>query len=66
MTRIELGHQPLDRAALAGGIVPLEQRADGRSELAIADQAPKREPELAQPRPGGIEPLRLLILGELE
>src|SRR4051812_4822219 len=52
---VDLGDQPLDAAALAGGVPALEEDADRRAELALADQAAEGEPQLAQPLPGEVE-----------
>ena len=58
VARVQLGDQPLDRAPLARGVPALEDDADRRAELAAADQAAERQPELGEPRPGGARAAR--------
>jgi hypothetical protein len=62
---VELRDEALDRAALAGGILTLEGHADRRAELPAPDQPAEGEAQLGEARPGFVEPVRLLLAGEL-
>ena len=53
---VEVVDQPLDRAALAGGVPALEDDAQRRADRAAADLAAQREAQPQQP---------FLLLGEL-
>ena len=66
VARVERSDEPLDRAALAGGVPALEQHAQRRADPLVADQAAEHEPQLQQPRLRASQPLGLLLLGEGE
>ena len=65
VARVELGDEPLDRAALAGGIPALEDHAHRWSELTVSELAADLQTQLEQPLLGGFEPQLALLLGEL-
>src|SRR5260221_646194 len=65
LQRILLRHQPFDRASLAGGIPALEDRADRRTQLPLADHPAEREPELGQPPPAALQPGLFVVAREL-
>src|SRR5829696_8929227 len=66
VARIEFGDQAADRASLPGGVLALEDHADGWAELTLADQSAEREAELCQPLPRALEPLGLLLARKLQ
>jgi hypothetical protein len=59
--RVELVDQPLDGAALAGGVPALEQHQQRRADLAAADLTAEQQPQVHQSFLG----LRQLLLGVL-
>ena len=62
---VERFDQPLDRAALAGGVPTLEDDAHRRAELPLPELSAVDEPKVQQPALRPAETLALLILGEL-
>src|SRR5262249_32701640 len=65
MPRVERRDEPLDRPALARGVLSLEDHANRRAELAAAEQPSQGEPELGQAPPAALQPRGLLLVREL-
>ncbi len=65
MARVELGDEALDRTALPSCVPALEDDAERRPELALADLASERQPELGEPGLSSLEPFLLLLLREV-
>ncbi|HEX2265641.1 MAG TPA: hypothetical protein VHH14_05100, partial [Solirubrobacterales bacterium] len=58
MARVQRRRQPLDRAALAGGVPALEDDGQRRPDLAVADQPAQRQPQLRRFKRRETEPLK--------
>src|SRR5438034_11577541 len=63
---VEVGHEPLDRAALARRVPALHEDAHRGPELAIAELAAELEPQRAEPLLRGLEALVLLLARQLQ
>ena len=66
MPWVEVVDQPLDGAALAGGVPALEDHAQRRPDLTVADLPAQRESQLQQPALLLGQLLLLLLLGQPE
>jgi hypothetical protein len=62
---VHLLREPLDRAALAGRVPALEQRAHGRAEPAVPDQPAELQAQRVQPVLPGGEPFLVLVAPDL-
>ena len=64
VARVELGDKALDRTALPACVPALEEDAERRTELPVADLPAQGQPELGEPGPCSLQPLLLLLLRE--
>jgi len=55
--RVERSDQPLDDAALARGVPPLEQHAQRRAQALLRDLTTQQQAQLQQPQPCLLEAL---------